>query len=358
MPIITRRTSLRSLITGGTMAAVLAVGGCSTDKGGGEDSQSTGPASGFPVSLDHALGTTEIPDKPKRIVTIGWMAHDVVAALGIAPVGVPEAWGGDADGYNPWFRTQVEDELHAELPTVLPDEEEPDYEGILALEPDLILAPHSGLTDDQYERLTEIAPTLAYKGKPWVSEGWRDMTTTVGKAVGESDKADETVARAEETMKKAIDAHPALKGTEFLYGQTFPEGQNNLYIYTSDDPRVSFLREFGLVDSPNLKRAVRNAEKDSYYATLSLEDLDLLDAELFVAWSDAPEQTKHSLDHPTFSRWGPISEGDYLILEDAAMGMATNGPTVLSIPWAIDEGFLDELTAAKAGDAVVRAADQ
>lgn len=356
MSSITRRTSLRSLAAGGTMAALLAVAGCSTDGDGATDSQSTGSAPGFPVSLDHAFGTTEIPDKPKRIVTIGWMAHDVVAALGIAPVGVPEAWGGDADGYNPWFRTQIEDELHAELPTVLPDEEEPDYEGILALEPDLILAPHSGLTDDQYAQLTEIAPTLAYQGKPWVSEGWRDMTATVGKALGESDKADRLVTHTEKTMKNAIDAHPALEGTEFLYGQTFPEGQNNLYIYTSDDPRVSFLREFGLVDSPSLERAVSNAEKDSYYGTLSLEDLDPLDADVFVAWSDAPEQTKHSLYHPTFSRWTPIAGGNYLVLEDAAMGMATNGPTVLSIPWAIDEGFLDDLTSAKDGDAVVRTA--
>ena len=43
----------------------------------------------FPVTIDHALGSTTIEAKPERVVTWGWSAQDAVLGLGVTPVGMP-----------------------------------------------------------------------------------------------------------------------------------------------------------------------------------------------------------------------------------------------------------------------------
>lgn len=346
---------LRALFSGLALLALLAVSGCSTNDAAAEGGDSSSDAQ-FPVSIEHVFGTTEIPDKPQRVVTMGWITQDVVAALGVAPVGVPTSWGGDEEGLTPWFRTQVEDVLGAQAPEVLSEDEEPDYEQILSLKPDVILAPHSGVTETQYKRLTEIAPTVAYAEQPWTSGSWQELTQTVGTALGETEKAEELIASTEKTMEESVAKHPNLKDTNFLYGLSLTEGSTEAGFYISADPRVAFLRQFGLTDSPSLKDALGSIEDDAFYGASSLEKLDSLKTDIFVGWSNSPEETKYTLEHPAFSRWKPIADGNYYFIEDATMGMATNGPSPLSIAWAIDEGFVDDLSGAVDGKAVVRKA--
>src|SRR5690606_8054542 len=73
-----------------------------TDDGGapagGEDTAT------FPITVDHAFGSTEITEDPQRVVTVGWTDHEVMAALGEVPVGaVTINWGGNEDGSTDWF---------------------------------------------------------------------------------------------------------------------------------------------------------------------------------------------------------------------------------------------------------------
>ncbi|PII83831.1 hypothetical protein BMH32_09660 [Leucobacter sp. OLJS4] len=345
----------RSAPIAALLAAVLALSACA---GGGssEPAADTTGGAGFPVTIEHVHGKTEIPAKPKRIVTIGWMTEDIVAALGTAPVGVPSAWGGDKDGFTPWFRKQVTEVLKADLPTVLKEGEDPDFEQILSLQPDLILAPHSGVTETQYQRLSEIAPTVAYAERPWTSGSWEELTRTVATALGEKALGEKLIAQTEDRIDAAVQAHPKLRGTDFLYGLTLPEGSTELGLYISKDPRVAFLREFGLVDSPDLGKALGNIGSDDFYGAVSLEKLGEIKTDLFVGWSRSASETKATLANPVFSRWTPIADGRFYFIEDETMGMATNGPTVLSIPWAIDAGFVDELSKATQGGSVVRPA--
>ncbi len=66
---------------------------------------------GFPVTIEHKYGSTEIGAQPQRVVTIGFTDHDVVLARGVGPVGV----GTDDDGYSkdqpfgiwPWAQPQT-----------------------------------------------------------------------------------------------------------------------------------------------------------------------------------------------------------------------------------------------------------
>lgn len=349
-----------TFLLGLTAAPLLAA--CSS--GGGEQgARADGPAEesgdAFPVTLEHVHGTTEIPAKPQRVVTIGWMTHDIVAALGVVPVLVPESWGGDEEGFNPWFRTQVEETLGAEMPEVLTENEDgPDYEQILAQAPDLILAPHSGVTEVQYQRLSEIAPTVAQKEAAWSSGTWQELTGIVATALGETAQAETLIADTETLIEDTLGAHPELDGASFAYTVTLDAagGGTELGLYVTGDPRVSLLHEFGMVDTEALAPASEGEDPDTFNVGVSLEELDSVEADVVVAWSNTAENTQYSLEHPLFSRWAPIADGRYYITEDPAVGMATSGPTVLSLPWAIDEGYIEGIAQALGGTAVVRAA--
>lgn len=344
-----RRRLLLAVVFLTALVTVLATSAC----GASDDSSSTGSSEGFPVSIEHGHGTTTIPTKPQRVVTMGWMTQDIVAALGTVPVGVDVSWGGDDDGFTPWFIHQVRDVLGKPMPTTLSDSEEPDYEEILQLKPDLILAPHSGLTENQYKRLSQIAPTIPYAERPWTSGNWKDLTRVVAKSLGEDSEAETLIAETQAQITAAADANPQIKGKSFIYGLSLPPGSTDLGVYISDDPRVAFLREFGLVDSPDLTKALGSIGDDAFYGAVSLEKLGTIKTDMFVGWSRNAQETKGTLADPKFSRWQPVSGGHYLFIESEQMGMATNGPTPLSIPWAIDKGFVRDLGSAANGTPVV-----
>ncbi|WP_288630712.1 ABC transporter substrate-binding protein [uncultured Corynebacterium sp.] len=353
-----RPASLMRRVAATLLAAVtLSVAvACSSDDG--EDAATaTGDGDGnFPVTMEHVYGETVIPAKPEKIVTVGWMTHDIVAVLGVAPVGVDRTWGGDDEGFSPWFRHQVEDVIGGDMPEITnKDDGTLDIEEIATLEPDLILAPHSGVTDDEYAKLSRIAPTVAYQKSPWMSGSWQDLTGVVAKALGEEGRVADLVSGTEDAMATEAAKYPNLKGASFLYGLTFEGNGPEVGLYVSDDPRVAFLREFGLVDSPNLAKELGLDKPDDFSGAVSLESIGKLDADLFVAWSSGPDYTENTLENPAMARWSPIRDGRYCILENEALAMATNAPSPLSIRWALDEGFLADLSEAVDGGAVVRA---
>jgi len=336
------------------LGATLMLGGCSAADAAdtAADAPTTSDAA-FPVTIEHAHGETTIESKPERIVTLGWMTEDVVAALGVVPVGVPTNYAGE-DGYSEWFSDYVTDELGAELPEIIgiDGEGEFDLEQILSLDPDLILAPHSGITEVQYERMSEIAPTIPYAETPWISDPWQDFTREIGLALGESERAEELVTETEDLMAQAGAEHPDLQGTNFLFGVTLWEGETELGVYVADDPRVQFLHGFGLVDSPSLAAATE--DMPDFAGGISLEELDTLETDLFVAWEGGSGRTDATLADPLVSRWAPIANGTYYFMNDKGFAMSTSAPTVLSIPWMLEEGFLDDLSNAVAGGSVIR----
>ena len=64
---------------------------------------------------------------------------------------------------------------------------------VAKLDPDLILATNSGITEEEYKKLSKIAPVVAYPEAPWVTP-WQDSLDMVGKALGRSSLADEVEA--------------------------------------------------------------------------------------------------------------------------------------------------------------------
>ena len=286
----------------------------------------------FPVSIEHAFGETTIAAKPERIVTIGWMSQDTVLALGVVPVGIPyTAWGGDNDGFYPWVKARL-DELGQGYPAQLDYNDGIPFEDILALDPDLILARYSGLTEEEYARLSTIAPTVAYAGEPWSGE-WREITRTVGKAMGETARAEALVAEAEALIDQQRAAHPEFAGKTFAFAGGLAADIAQVAIYVSTDPRVQLVEDMGLT----LAEGVAALPTDQgFNIPVSLENLASVDADIFIAWHPDEAGADYVRSSPLFSRYRPVAEGRFIPILDRSFVMATSAPSPLSIPFALE----------------------
>ena len=58
-------------------------------------------------------------------------------------------------------------------------------EELLATDPDVLIAPYSGLTQEEYDAVTGAGiPVVAYPRRPLWTTPWRDVITETGEALG------------------------------------------------------------------------------------------------------------------------------------------------------------------------------
>ncbi|WP_250447263.1 iron-siderophore ABC transporter substrate-binding protein [Actinotalea sp. C106] len=338
-----RRTTVGALV----LASALALAACSGSAdeaeetpSGADDGAETGEA--FPVTIDHAFGETVIPEQPERVVAWGWGAADASIALGVTPVAIPfQAYGGDEAGVLPWIREAVEAEGE-EIPVVLPDTgEDIPFEEILEAEPDVILAHYSGITEEQYATLSDIAPVVAYPGDPW-STPWREVVTTAGTALGLEAEAQEILDGIDGEIATAREEHPEFEGLSLA---AVWDTAGTFYVYADEDPRVEFMLDMGFVNA----EAVDSLDTDEspFYFTLSYERLDELESDVLVVYATTEEELTGFVDAPHAQVMPQIEQDAVAPLVGAEFIASVSPPTALSLPWGLDE-VVEQLAAAAA----------
>jgi iron complex transport system substrate-binding protein len=331
---------LATLAVVGVLAALAAA--CGDDDGAATAATTTATTAGrptagggFPVSIEHAFGSTTIEEEPERIVTVGFSDHDVLLALDVVPVGLRRWYGDHERGVWPWAEAHLGD---AE-PTVL-DSDDLDYEAIAALEPDLILGLYAGLEQDEYDTLTAIAPTVAQSGDhPAYGTPWQEMTRTAGLAVGKVDEAEALVEGIEERFAAARAEHPEFAGVELAYAGVYGEGQ--FYVETEGSTRVQILLDLGFVVPDDLAAL----GDDAFYHDISAEQLGLLDQEV-VLWEPADIAQLPAVEsNALYQSLAVAREDREVFLRDPLVAAAMAHSTVLSLPIALDF-LVPELAAA------------
>jgi iron complex transport system substrate-binding protein len=330
-----RRTVMVALV------AVVVLAGCSSDVEAPEDAAA---AESFPVTIKHVYGSTTVERPPQRVVTIGWGSQDAVAALGVVPVATTDFTWGSVDKHLPWFKERVE-QLGGPLPEILEytESDEVDAEQVLSLRPDVILAGHSGITENEYKRLAQIAPTVAFAKTAWVSD-WKQVTRDIGAILGKPDEAQRLLAASDEAVAAQARAHPELAGKTFTYGWSMEDGATAVGLYTPDDPRMQVVEQLGLEISPEVVK--RSQGVNDFYFDVSLEELDTITADVHVFWANSPADGRRTLREPTFSKWAPIASSRYYMMEQQDLAWASSQPSVLAIPWSIEavaDGISDAL---------------
>ena len=311
--------------------AALALAGC-TSAAPEESGSSAASGGDFPVTIEHAFGETEITAAPERVATWGWGSTEAVLALGIVPVAMAQqAYGANADGVLPWVAEEL-DELGEETPVILTDDgEAPPYEELVEAAPDVILAPYSGITEEQYELLSEIAPTVAYEDQPWTTP-WREVITTVGTALGKSAEAQGVLDDLDAELAAQAEAHPELEG---LTVAAVWDVAGTFYVYTPEDSRVEFLSALGLEDAPAVAE-LANGESPFYY-TLSYEQLDQLDSDLVISYHDTQEEADAFLASAPIQAIPAVGRGQVAQVVGTELIAAVSPPTALSLTYGLDE---------------------
>lgn len=291
-------------------------------------------ATAYPLTIRHALGETVIAKKPERIATVAWANHEVPLALGVVPVGFARANFGDddGDGLLPWVAERLA-ELKAEKPVLFDEGDGIDFEAVAALRPDVILASYSGLSQADYDTLSQIAPVVAYPEAPW-STGWRDMIRFNSAAMGMAAEGDALIARIEAEIAATVAGHPALQGKAAMFITHLNASDlSTVNFYTTNDTRVRFFADLGL-KSP--KSVVDASAPGKYSGSISAERVDMFDdVDIIVTYGDV-----RLLDalaaNPLLSRMPAVSRGALVMLSRDPVGTAAN-PTPLSISWVLKD---------------------
>ncbi|MFJ5143979.1 iron-siderophore ABC transporter substrate-binding protein [Curtobacterium sp. NPDC088465] len=309
---------------GAVVAASLVLAGCTSGSSSPAASDgASGSGGAFPVSIQTALGTTEIPSQPKRVVALGWGDAETALELGVQPVGASDwlAFGGD--GVGPWLK-----DAYTKKPTII-QTLEPSYEQILKLKPDLILDTKSSGDKDRYAKLSAIAPTVAVpKG------GANYLTTTeqqvdlVSRALGKESEGKKLLTDLENAYAAARKAHPEFDGKTAVVGSYTADGFG---AYASKDSRSTFMQQLGFT----IPKAVDQQAGDAFSVSLSEENLDLLDADLTVVLPIYVDASKAESD-PLFQKVPSVEAGHSIVVDDADVSNAFSLGTTAAIEWALD----------------------
>lgn len=346
-PEIMTRTTLRSarskpnrreFLIGAGSLLFLGATGCGSVGGAGDDEETSGAAR----TIKHKYGETKISGRPERVLALGYQEHDAIFALGVAPVAARYWFGDKSDVVFPW----AEDEAGDADPEILNMPfGELNLEKIAALAPDLILGVYAGLTEKEYETLSQIAPTVAQSGE-YIDFGmpWQEMTRTVGRALDREERAKKLVAGLEDRFRAAREEHPAFDGASIAVANY--TSSSEIGFFASQDPRARFFTDLGFEIPDELDEIAG----DQFFGTISGERLDLLDRDV-LAWNalDLTEGGRATVEKdPIVGKLDASREGRTVFI-DGTLDEALQFSTVLSLPLLLDR-LVPRLAVALDGD--------
>ncbi|MGG8363144.1 ABC transporter substrate-binding protein, partial [Bacillus cereus] len=141
------------------------------------------------VTVEHAMGKTEVPANPKRVVILTNEGTEALLELGVKPVGAVKSWTGD-----PWY-PHIKDKMKDVK--VVGDEGQVNVETIASLKPDLIIG-NKMRHEKVYEQLKAIAPTVfseTLRGE------WKDNFKFYAEALNKEKEGQKVVADYESRIK-------------------------------------------------------------------------------------------------------------------------------------------------------------
>ncbi|SDP22172.1 iron complex transport system substrate-binding protein [Klenkia soli] len=317
--------------------AGLLLAGCGSPA---DDPAADGPADGggvFPVTVEHAFGSTTVESEPTRVVSVGYTEQDTLLALGVVPVGVTEWYGEQPYATWPW----AQDELGDAEPTVLTTDDGLQFEAIAALDPDLIVATNAGLDQEDYDTLSGIAPVVAHSAEAYF-EPWDVQTLAIGTALGKADEAQELVDGIEAQFAEAAAEHPEFAGTPAVFLQNAVY-EGDLIAY-QEGLSTAFLTDLGFTVPAVLDQFATEGQ-----AYIPLEQAPVLDEAEVLIWGTEAPADRAALESLGVYRSLSAVQGGHLVFTDGTLAGAIYFTSPLSLPYVLDQ-LVPALATAVAGD--------
>ncbi len=284
----------------------------------------------FPVTLDHKFGRTEIAALPARVVSLGYSEQDPILALGVIPIAVRDWFGGHPYGVWPW----AQEALGEGQPTLM---QMPfgtlNYELIASLQPDLIVATHSGITLEEYEILSQIAPVLAQPDTyPDFGVPWQVQTRLIGQALGKAALADQLIAEVETRIAAAAAANPDFAQASVAWATPTEGGE--YWVVGPNTPPLRFLAALGLQYPETVAAVVGDLDS----VKISSERLSLIDVDVLIMRAYT-EEIRDALKANAMYQSLSAAQADktiFFVGNDPVYG-ALSFSTVLSLPYVVEE---------------------
>ncbi|GAA5042722.1 iron complex transport system substrate-binding protein [Thermocatellispora tengchongensis] len=334
-----RPRSLRILAVAAVLLGLAACGGKAETPAENPGSAASGSgSSAFPMTIKHALGTTTIQAKPERVATVNWANHEAPLALGVVPVGMAAANFGDddGDGLLPWVEERLQ-ELNAKTPVLFDETDGIDFEAVADTKPDVILAAYSGLTQQDYDTLSQIAPVVAYPDAAWATP-WREIIRMNSKAIGLAAEGEKLIAGIEGDIEQVVAKYPQLKGKSAMFmTHVDPNDVSEIGFYTTHDTRTLFFEDLGLTIPGSIAEASKGTDK--FALTRSAEQIDVFDdVDIITGYGDEKGELLDKISKdPLLSKIPAVKRGSvYLLPDSKPLGTAAN-PTPLSISWVLED---------------------
>ncbi|MGO1748712.1 MAG: ABC transporter substrate-binding protein [Marinobacter sp.] len=265
--------------------------------------------------VETAYGPVSIDGTPERVVTLYEGALDAAIATGIKPVGAVITRGGNhvAEYIQP----------KAKGVEIVGAPGETNIESVIALNPDLILAP-AQLSKEQYNLLSKIAPTVVPDFTAFTPKTWKQETRLFAQALGRAEAGEEAVARVEDRaaeVAKLVDSTLDADQRETGLIRWMPQGP---LVMSEGLFSASLLQAAGFdVNSANI---VKDGRPHSH--PLSQENLGLIDHSwIFLATlnADGDEALEAARKSPAFQRL-EANKGDQIITVNGQLWTSASGP--------------------------------
>ncbi|MBT3146325.1 iron-siderophore ABC transporter substrate-binding protein [Neptunomonas phycophila] len=271
------------------------------------------------VTVDTKYGAVTVKDNPERVVTLFEGALDTAYALGVTPVGVIATRGADRPADYMFEKTGKID--------VVGTARETNLEAVLALKPDVILA-SSRLSKEQYDLLSNIAPTVVPNFTPYQADTWKNESRLFAHALSK----DESIEQLISTIEKRTQSLSSLLNT------THPdESKTSLVRWMPQGPLLmstgtfasTLLKASGFViEDTGLVKAGR-----PHSSSLSLENLSVIDGDwLFLATlnEDGKKSLQEATQSPAFSRLNVVKD-ERVIPVDGQVWTSASGPIAANL---------------------------
>ncbi|TVP50624.1 MAG: iron-siderophore ABC transporter substrate-binding protein [Halomonas sp.] len=279
-------------------------------------------------TLETAFGDVEVNGTPERVVTLYEGALDTAVAVGINPLGAVTTRGGDS------VATYIEAHLGDDRPAIVGVVREINIEAVLAQQPDLILAP-AQLSDEHYQLLSRIAPTVVPPTQPLAADNWKDEARLYGEALNRQEAVAAAIADVEQRAADLAQAveEAGVGGSAFLV-RWMPGGpmvmSENLF-------SAGLLAQAGL----DVQDGGLVGERGVHSDVLSLENLSQVDGDwLFLATlnEDGQAALEAAKQSNAFTRLNVVQQ-DRVVPVDGQLWTSANGPLAA-------QAILDDIEAA------------
>lgn len=262
-----------------------------------------------PIKITHSMGTTLLPEVPKRVVVLGMDSLDVLDAIGVEPVGVVKA-------PMPSYLKKYQADKYQAVGSLF----EPNFEAIYTLKPDLIIV--SNRSARAFEELSKIAPSIMFVADP--KQFWQSTTAAwsmLGKVFNKQEKV-ETYIKEQSAQIDKIKAYNQARKTDAL---VVMKNGGNLTTFGGQSRFSAIFDLFGFTASADNDSSYQHGDLISYEYIVKANPQYMLVLDRDAAIGRPAQSAQEAFNNPLINKLDVYKQGHIHYLNSAAWYISASG---------------------------------